>query len=212
MGNEISSFMDFLQHGNQPNDATGRVDELSDVKFPDGELLYDNKKMRWFDENSNKCYMLFPKALSIEWSSDNRYWKWHSKLSSNKTIKIIELLNVCWLEINGKIKESDLSPNTLYEAVFEIKITEDAYGWNVPVTISLTEPDGKIYKNKVTLKEKKKAEWVKIPIGEFKVVPDKSGDGEIKFSMYKYGGHWKRGMILKGIVIEPKVNKNKTSH
>lgn len=119
------------------------------------------------------------------------------------SVDVAELLNVCWLEVGGKFETNKLSPGTLYEVAFEIMLKDPAYGWEVPVNIRLTLPDGNKQEHKENLMKKPRGEWIEIPVGEFVTSPENTG--EIEFSIYEYeGGKWKRGLVIKGVAIRPK--------
>ncbi|CAL9016219.1 unnamed protein product, partial [Prunus brigantina] len=60
--------------------------------------------------------------------------------TSDVVIDAAELINECWLEVHGKFKTTKLSPGTLYEVVFVVKLKASADGWDVPVNVSLTLP------------------------------------------------------------------------
>jgi hypothetical protein len=114
-----------------------------------------------------------------------------------------ELLDVCWLEVHGKFETAKLSAGTTYEVAFVIMLKDPAYGWEVPVNVRLILPDGNKQERKENLMKKPRGEWIEIPVGEFVASPEKAG--EIEFSIYEYeGGKWKRGLVIKGIVIRPK--------
>nr|GMD32045.1 F-box protein PP2-B10-like [Ipomoea batatas] len=66
-------------------------------------------------ESGKKCYMLAAKSLQIVWGNDTRYWKWIS-LAESRFSEAVELLDVCWFEIWGKINTKMLSPGTNYAA------------------------------------------------------------------------------------------------
>ncbi|XP_060670759.1 lectin [Ziziphus jujuba] len=169
-----------------------------------GILLNQKRKKYWVDKNFNNCFMLYSRDLSICWVDDCRYWQWTSvKETSDEFIDVAELLNVCWLEINGKFDTAKLSPGILYEVAYVVMLKDPAYGWEVPVNIRLTLPDGSKQENKVNLMEKVRGQWIKIPVGEFKTPVQKHG--EIEFSMYEYvDGEWKSGLCIKGVTIQPK--------
>ena len=46
-------------------------------------------------------------------------------LYSGEVIEVAELLGVCWLNIEGKIRTIDLSPGTEYEVVFVVKMNNE---------------------------------------------------------------------------------------
>lgn len=122
---------------------------------------------------------------------------------SDVSVEVAQLLNVCWLEIFGKFNTKMLSPGILYEVVFVIKLADPAYGWEVPVNVSLVLPNACKQEHKEKLQTKLREQWIEIPVGEF--ITSQENIGEIQIGMYEYdGGEWKRGLIIKGIAIRPK--------
>lgn len=114
-----------------------------------------------------------------------------------------ELLNVCWLEVHGKFNTINLTPLSLYQVVFVVMLKDPAYGWELPVNLRIIQADGSRQEHKVNMMEKPRGKWIEIPAGEFKTLPENNGDME--FSMYEYeGGMWKRGLVIKGVLIIPK--------
>lgn len=123
---------------------------------------------------------------------------------SDKSVAVAELLNVCWLDIHGKFDTANLSPEIMYEVVFVLKLKDPAYGWEVPVNVRLTLPDGSKQQQKVKLMDKPRGQWIEIPAGELKTSADQNV-GEMEVSLYEYdGGKWKTGLMVKGVVIRPK--------
>ncbi|XP_050369075.1 lectin-like isoform X1 [Argentina anserina] len=169
-----------------------------------GILLNQKRKKYWVDKKSNNCFMVYPRDLKITWAEDNRYWRWPSlEETSNVFIDAAELLNVCWLEVHGKIDSTKLSPGTLYEVVFIVMLKAAANNWKVPVNVRLTLPDGNKQGRKAELNKIPREQWTEIPIGEFKASPGLSGN--IEFSMYEYDdGKWKSGLLIRGVAIRPK--------
>ncbi|KAL5538914.1 hypothetical protein UlMin_045777 [Ulmus minor] len=169
-----------------------------------GISLNHRRKKYWVDGMYNNCFMLYARDLSITWAEDKRYWRWlQLKETSDELIDTAELLNVCWLEIHGKFETTKLSPGTSYEVVFVVMLKDPAYGWDVPVNVRLVLPDGSKQEHKVNLMEKPRGQWINIPAGEFRTSPEKPG--EIEFSIYEYeGGIWKKGLVIKGVKIQPK--------
>lgn len=124
---------------------------------------------------------------------------------SDECLAVAELLNVCWLEVHGRFEIANLSPGQLYEIVFVVKLKDPAYGWEDPVNLRLTLPDGSRQEHIENLMEKPRGKWIQIPAGEFKSSGEKVG--EIEFSLYEYeGGKWKRGLLIKGVSIRPKAS------
>ncbi|KAI3506294.1 hypothetical protein L1887_28651 [Cichorium endivia] len=170
-----------------------------------GVFLNQKRKKYWVDKASNgNCFLVFSRDLSIAWSEDNRYWHWPSiKETSETSIDVAEMLNVCWLEIVGKFDTAKLTPGIKYEVVFVVMLKDPAYGWEVPVNLRLILPDGKKQEHKENMAEKPRSRWFEIPVGEF-TVEAKNG-GFIEFALYEYeGGAWKRGLLVKGAAIRTK--------
>ncbi|KAM5554191.1 hypothetical protein ABKV19_022527 [Rosa sericea] len=173
-------------------------------------ILLNQKEKCWVDEKSNKCFMVYPKALTITWADsakDNRYWHWTSvedSPCSNVFIDAAELINVCWLDVQGKIDSTKLSSGTLYEVVFIVKLKQAASGWKIPVNFRLTLPDGSKQERKADdLNKIRREEWREIPVGE--VIASPGLLGNIEFSMYeRESGQWKSGLLIKGVVVRPK--------
>lgn len=121
---------------------------------------------------------------------------------SDESLPVAELLNVCWLEVHGNFEIASLSPGKTYEVVFIVKLKDPAYGWEDPVNLRLTLPDGSRQEHKENLMEKPRGKWIEIPAGEFK---SSEKVGQIEFSLYEYeGGKWKKGLLIKGVGIRPK--------
>ncbi|KAL6277550.1 hypothetical protein ACE6H2_021151 [Prunus campanulata] len=155
----------------------------------------------YLDQTSNRCFLVYAKALDITWSGDPRYWRWVQETSDGPT-EAAELLKVCWLEVRGKLNTTKLSPGIRYEVVFVVKLQAKAYGWDVPVNLKLTVPHASENRwSKVNLIDKAREQWIEIPVGNFIASPKKPGD--VEFSLYEYDGRWKSGLVIKGVVVRP---------
>lgn len=181
------------------------MDELYDQLYA-GVFLNQTRKKYWIENKSDKnCFMVFARDLSITWADDDRYWNWTSVMDkSGMMVDMAELSNVCWLEVHGKFDTSKLSPRTMYQVSFEVMIKDPAYGWDVPVNLRITLPNGNKVEHKENLMEKTRGKWIEIPVGEFRTMPENVGGGEIEISLYEYGSKWKRGLVIKGVIIRPK--------
>ncbi|KAL5977216.1 hypothetical protein ACLOJK_021558 [Asimina triloba] len=157
----------------------------------------------WIEEKTGaNCFMLYARELSIAWADTPRHWSWSSvKETSNVDVEVANLVNVCWLEVDGKFDTSNLTPNTAYEVAFVVMIDDPAYGWNEPVTLKLVCPDGKVQERKEGLKQKPRGEWMEVHAGDFRTSMEKGG--EIQFTLLNYNSDWKRGLVVKGAVIRP---------
>ncbi|KAJ0966316.1 hypothetical protein J5N97_027454 [Dioscorea zingiberensis] len=170
-----------------------------------GIFLNNTTKKYWVDQETGcNCFMLFPKDLSITWGEDTRYWQWFRCEDTRETsIEEAHLVNVCWLEIHGKFNTSLLTPKTKYEVVFIVKMKELSYGWYIPVNLRLSFEDGVVQQHKENLQELPREEWRELKVGEIMNNGEKSK--EVEFSLFEYeGGQWKRGLVIKGVIIRPK--------
>eukprot|EP00257_Ricinus_communis_P018999 XP_015577853.1 protein PHLOEM PROTEIN 2-LIKE A1 [Ricinus communis] len=199
------NYESILREADPTSDDTSATDKQLYDQLCHGVFLNQKKKKYWVEKKSNSnCFLLFAKDLLITWADDDRFWHW-SRLyeSSNVFVDVAELLNVCWLEIHGRFDTAKLSPGILYEAVFLIMLKDPAYGWEVPVNLRLTLPNGTKQEHKEYVVTKPRAQWIEVPAGEFVSSPDNIG--RIEISMYDYeGGKWKRGLVVKGVTLRPK--------
>ncbi|KAI3455833.1 hypothetical protein Pfo_012496 [Paulownia fortunei] len=196
---------EILKHADSPVDRSSTKKLLEQLYA--GIFLNQNRKKYWVEKESNRnCFILFARDLSITWAEDNRFWHWPLlKESSDECLPVAELLNVCWLEVNGAFEMANLSSGTMYEIVFVVMLKDPAYGWEVPVNLRLILPDGSRQEHKENLMEKQRGQWIEIPAGEFKSSAEKVG--QMEFSLYDYeGGKWKRGLLIKGVSIRPKAS------
>ncbi|KAK1661940.1 hypothetical protein QYE76_050099 [Lolium multiflorum] len=172
-----------------------------------GILLAAKTKKYWVDGRTrHNCFMLLPRGLHITWSEDPKYWTWQPLKEGSDAeaeTEVVALQNVCWLEVIGKLELSHLTPGVTYEVVFEVMLTDPAYGWSTPVNLRLKLPDGTVQQHKENLMAKPRGEWLQLKVGEVK--PLKGQNGEAEVSMFEYeGGQWKRGLLIKAIKIVPK--------
>ncbi|KAE8076277.1 hypothetical protein FH972_014939 [Carpinus fangiana] len=173
-------------------------------KAQPGEIFLEHKKKKkWADEKTgHSCFMLYARAL--DFSLGNRaYWIWNCfKETSDENIEVAKLLHVCYLDVRGKLNVSELSPEVVYEIVYVVKLTKGAYGWEFPILLRLSLPDGRVQERHVSLLEKPRRQWIELNVGNFLT---KNGEsGEVGFDIYQRGGHWKKGLIIKGAIFRPK--------
>ncbi|XP_038689908.1 protein PHLOEM PROTEIN 2-LIKE A1-like [Tripterygium wilfordii] len=190
-------------------DADSPIDRSSTDKLYEqlcnGVFLNQKRKKYWVERKSNSnCFMLFARDLLITWAEEKHFWQWsYQKDSSDVFMDVAELLNVCWLEVHGRLDATKLSPGTLYEVAFVIMLKDPAYGWETPVNFRLILPNGMKKEHKENLMTKPRGQWLEIPVAEFRTSPESTGEMEI--SMYEYeGGVWKKGLVVKGALIRPK--------
>ncbi|WMV15363.1 hypothetical protein MTR67_008748 [Solanum verrucosum] len=166
----------------------------------------------WIDRTNNaNCFMLYAKDLSITWGEDNRYWDWVDiKETSDEKILAAELKTVCWLEVCGRFDTEALTPEKLYEVVFVVKIKENADGLE-SITLRLIIPNkssNDVTVNLMNVTEREK--WIEVPVGEFFTISEikrKKKREEIEIFLYETEKlNCKHGLVIKGIVICPKVS------
>ncbi|KAM1138292.1 hypothetical protein ACFX2B_035792 [Malus domestica] len=80
---------------------------------------------------------------------------------SGDPIDVAELLDVCRLEVYGKLDTAYLSPGTLYEVVFVVKLNAKEYGWEEPVEFTLETPAGDKHTRNVDLMQKQRGTWLR---------------------------------------------------
>ncbi len=123
------------------------------------------------------------------------------QLRCGEEVQVAELVEVCWLEIKGTIWTVDLSPGTLYEIVFVVKITNRGISrFSLKLTIAL--PDSTSVTRYEPLKEKPLHTWIEIQVGEFIMSPQNVGN--MTFVLEEKGGDWKSGLLVKCAIIRPK--------
>ncbi|KAK8970193.1 hypothetical protein KSP40_PGU009551 [Platanthera guangdongensis] len=115
--------------------------------------------------------------------------------------EVAKLLDVCWLEIHGKLYITYLNPGVRYKVVFVVKMEEHGYGWDNPVNLRLKLPEKSSQIYTQSLKDLSKKEWTELKAGI--ITADTERRGEMQFSLYDYtGGLWKRGLLVKGVKIK----------
>ncbi|ONK79854.1 uncharacterized protein A4U43_C01F10840 [Asparagus officinalis] len=97
-------------------------------------ILIDGGKMSFHLEKSSgaKCYMISARELGIVWGDTPHYWKWISA-ADTRFAEVAYLLDVCWLEIHGRIETRILSPKTNYAAYLVFKLDPSSRGLSFPV-------------------------------------------------------------------------------
>uniref|UniRef100_A0A0D9Z004 F-box domain-containing protein n=1 Tax=Oryza glumipatula TaxID=40148 RepID=A0A0D9Z004_9ORYZ len=103
------------------------------LRLSDGPYLLSDRLMSmWLDrETGAKCYMLSARSLVIIWGDTPHYWRW-IPLTDSRFAEGAELIDVCWLEIRGRIHSKMLSPNSTYAAYMVFKIADEFYGLDAP--------------------------------------------------------------------------------
>ncbi|MEX6631772.1 PP2 domain-containing protein, partial [Providencia rettgeri] len=168
-------------------------------------IIFNNKKYKLDKKTNSNWWWIYPRALSIAWVSDARYWKWINFTEAGEKWDVPELIQVSWFDVRVKISSPILSSRVVYVIYFIVKILPGASGWEVPVTLELKRPNGCKIESKLILNSLKRGEWVEIAAGDLSVdnCSCESG-GEIEVGLYQHDGRWKKGLIIKGVEIRPK--------
>ncbi|XP_059628702.1 putative F-box protein PP2-B12 [Cornus florida] len=187
-------------------------------------IIDDGTKSFSLDKwSGKKCFMLAARYLSIIWGDTPEYWTWIS-LPESRFTEVAELVDVCWLEIRGKISTQMLSPDTTYAAYLVFKWATRAIGFENQageswVRLSGGEGEKRSFyldprglprrRTRRTCTDQYPKErgdrWLEIELGEYL---NKSGeDGELEIHLQNLTSHWKSGLIVQGIEIRPKNSK-----
>lgn len=98
---------------------------------------------------------------------------------------------------------SELSPGISYDVFYQVKLTKGgSFGWELPITLRLSLPDGTVRHRQVSLLKKPRGEWIELNVGNFQ--PQQGEDREVCFDLYQHGGHWKSGLIVKAAILRPR--------
>ncbi|XP_020874013.1 protein PHLOEM PROTEIN 2-LIKE A2 [Arabidopsis lyrata subsp. lyrata] len=200
---------DMLKHADSPL----TLDTTSSPQADDDVSLKPKTEKNLIEEDECKakknCFMLNARELSITWaeSQTNKYWSWFSDLdqtSSDVGTEVAKMERVAWLEVVGNFETEKLTPNSLYEVVFVVKLIDSAKGWDFRVNFKLVLPTGETKERREHVNLLERNQWVEIPAGEFTTLPEHLS-GKIEFSMLEVkSGQWKSGLIVKGVAIRPK--------
>ncbi|KAK9724098.1 hypothetical protein RND81_05G048000 [Saponaria officinalis] len=166
--------------------------------------------------NYKNCFMVYATDLTTRWyknghgynftCSDSAEilgdcpWTWSDEPERDGVlVKVGKLApDVNFAELIGKLNYDNLSPETRYEVVYEVKLEEAGSGFEMQTDCRLTLPDGGFKKRGGHLDEKPINEWTQVVIGEFET--SLQNCGHIEFSM---SFEWP-GLIIKGVTIHPK--------
>ncbi|XP_021805998.1 protein PHLOEM PROTEIN 2-LIKE A1-like [Prunus avium] len=165
-----------------------------------GEFQEFNKVKVWVEKNS-RCMTLYARWLDVTYGFPP-YWVWNCyKEISEDNVEVVKLMSVCWVNVRGQFKMSELSAGVVYEIAYKVKLTNGAFGWELPVTVKIRFPDGREQKRQYSLFQKPRGEWIELSGGSFEVKGEENG--EVWFDLCQHGGHWKKGLIIQGIIIKP---------
>lgn len=161
--------------------------------------------------NTNRLFIL-PKILTIYRVNDPRYWTWIHITDHITAVDGPKLISITKLDIRGKFSSRLLTQNTIYVCALLVIFYEDKSGWETPVNVSLTTPDGKTVTNQVSLERKPIGMFFELPVGEFTVNNKGCEDtGLVQFAVTEYSNHEKRGLLIKGCLVRAKFSNGCTT-
>lgn len=120
-----------------------------------------------------------------------------------RVVDVTELVKVCWLQIDGKYEVKKLTKGVHYEVMFLVKLLDDL-NIKKPVAFRLTPPGECTQVRRRKLMEMSKNQVIGITVGDFQA-REVFGSSEIKFSMVQVDDCWKRGLVIIGVLVVPKL-------
>ncbi|XP_055814913.1 F-box protein PP2-B15-like [Solanum dulcamara] len=105
-------------------------------------LIDGGKKSFALDKSTGKkSYVMSAKELSILYGDEPAHWNWKT-IPESRFAEVAELKTICRLEIQGKMKTGELSPNTTYGAYLLMKISDRSFGLDsIPSEVSISVGD-----------------------------------------------------------------------
>ncbi|CDY49140.1 BnaC09g52030D [Brassica napus] len=167
------------------------------------------------EENHHGGYMvpsIIPaRQLQITHYDNSQKWAWIfiNEAPNYEELEVAKMIKIHWLKIVGTYDDtSDLTPGAKYEAVFLVKLEDNAIGWEQPVTLKLKveqhdgSDDNRVDRNE-SLKDYIGHNWVDILAGVF-VAPPRNKPAKITFTMFQHvTDDKKKGLVVKGVAIRP---------
>lgn len=161
---------------------------------------------KYWVKNNRNYFMVLARGLSIVWGGTPEYWTW-KPLQGEEGIEAAELKAVCWLEFDGKMEMSHLTPGVVYRVVLEIMMKQESEGWDKPLKLRLKTRYGSIVQERTEpLHDKPREQWLGIVVGDIKAHKGQSGD--LSFAFSQLDSRWKNGLVIKGVRITPRQERN----
>ncbi|XP_031491053.1 F-box protein At2g02240-like [Nymphaea colorata] len=82
--------------------------------------------------------VLPPKSVWVWWADNSKYWK-VSPMQNSRFSQKAELLQVCWLQVQGTFDTAILNKDTTYSLLYFFKHNDRASGLEDGTEVSLTE-------------------------------------------------------------------------
>ncbi|KAL4018181.1 hypothetical protein IC575_021771 [Cucumis melo] len=109
-------------------------------------------------------YVAYPRAASITWSDDTRYWSWAPADFCGYPIEEARLLQVSWLDCRWSMDSSSFKQDLWYNVSIEVMMANTASGWDIPLNLEIDMPDGSKQESQIVLAGKQPNVWFKIPL------------------------------------------------
>ncbi|KGN54799.1 protein PHLOEM PROTEIN 2-LIKE A1-like isoform X1 [Cucumis sativus] len=146
-------------------------------------------------------FLAFPRAATITWGNDTRYWSWANVNLCGYPTEEARLIQVSWLDCRWMMDASDFRQGIRYNANIEVMLTSNASGWNFPVNLEIELPDGSRQESQIGLAGRQPNVWFNMPLGGF-TLPDCVTSGTIRFRFFNHAAVWKRGLHIRALVIQ----------
>ena len=77
----------------------------------------------------------------------------------------------------------------VYEVTYLVMLTKGASGWELPIKLKLSLPDGKVQESQVSILQKPRGQWMELSLGHF--CTGENGETretrEVCFYLYEFG-------------------------
>ncbi|KFK32072.1 hypothetical protein AALP_AA6G195800 [Arabis alpina] len=144
------------------------------------------------------------KQLKISKWENAKYWTIVS-ISESPNEEAIEVgkMRVCYyLDVRGSFGTGNLTPGTMYEVVFVVKIEDTMSIWDRPAIVELMVPEKALQERELQFVDLEKNKWVEIQAGVFDARPHKAVTA---FTLYQFDNNKKTGLVVKGAIVRPMV-------
>ncbi|KAL4011719.1 hypothetical protein IC575_028781 [Cucumis melo] len=153
--------------------------------------------------------IFYPRALTITWGNDNRYWRFLPSTNLKDPKSAVQLLQVSWLEVTCSTDKVEAGKT--YKVGFNVSLQPDAFGWD-DVEVFIMAKVGKKgnYFFKKTNLGKRSTTTKKFSVPdegnlEIEIVAPQSSPGDcgLYFGLYEvWSGKWKGGLQIHDAFVE----------
>nr|P0DSP5.1 RecName: Full=Lectin; AltName: Full=Agglutinin; Short=CIA17 [Coccinia grandis] len=150
---------------------------------------------------SSTHFLLFPRAATLTWSDDTRYWSWNPVDFCGYQLEEAQLSRVSWFDCRWTVNTTDLKTNVWYNVFLKVQMGSGASGWNTPLNLELEMPNGSKQASQVVLNDRPRDVWFKLQMGNL-MVSDSETCGALRMSLYNHQTNWKMGATLGPLALE----------